>query len=870
MSLNYPRRPNSITNPAHHIQHVTINNKPTVRSPGEQPVGILKFPNSLSSLSPEEVEQYLQTHPDFARHYYMYYYAPSEVDQLSSSRPSRTRRLFSRKKGTSINKSRWSTTHQPTIIQSTGGSGYSDPGDSGSPTSESSNTSYLRSLGSLPDHDLLIELVKDIASDLDLVMLCTKIMRNVSPLMNADRSSLFLVEGTDTSRRLVSKVFDISEGSSDLSSDGYHSDSSFPEVTIGWGTGIVGHVAKTGETVSIPDAYQDDRFNKEVDEKTGYLTKSVLCMPVKIESSNKKDSFIIGVAMAINKSGPSKSIVPFSTEDEKIFAKFLTFCGIGIRNAQRFERVQEEEIFKHNLLNMAELLYNDFSSMETFAKRIMEVSYEMLDCERCTVYVLKERTGLDDDTTFSEVYTYEPDSDKEFAPEKVLPRSKSKFSIRRLSATCLSVRSGLVYDVARTGNCKNLNLRDMSPLSESCLEMDNIYEGDTNVLMMPICCRGKEIVGVAQFVNRSDKNPFNEVDESNFATFAIFCGLGIKHINDFERARTLLAQQKVTIEQLTYHIVASEEDVKKLSKQMIPSAGEIGLIDFDYYLDNADDENSILYAVSMFQSLGLVRKFSIDQTSLIKFLLTLQTGGMSTRFTDLEKLALMIASFAHDVDHRGTNNKYQQEFDTPLYNLYNTSTMEHHHYKHCALILQCEDHQILSGLSKEQYSTILSLLQKAILATDLAVYFEKRVELFQLIKDNKFDDLNSHHKQLLLSMLMTAADLSSITKPFDVQYRVAHHVAEEFWQQGDIEREKLGQAPHPIMDRQKKSELPKLQVGFIDGICLPLYQHLAQLNKRLYPLLDGCNINRAKWVQLDDEHCRNSLAQKIHEDSRHW
>ena len=259
---------------------------------------------------------------------------------------------------------------------------------------------------------------------------------------------------------------------------------------------------------------------------------------------------------------------------------------------------------------------------------------------------------------------------------------------------------------------KNLNIKGICALSEAELGLDNLVEGDNNVLMMPIYCKDKEIVGVAQFVNRPDKNPFNEVDEANFATFAIFCGLGIKHINDFERARTLLAQQKVTIEQLTYHIVASEEDVKKITKQIIPGASEVGLIDFDYYLDDAD-ENSIVYAVSMFQCLGLIKKFSIDQKSLVKFLLTLrknyrpvlyhnwchafhvansifvilETGGMSNRFTDLEKLALMIASFAHDVDHRGTNNKYQQEFDTPLYNLYNTSTMEHHHYRLVSTVL---------------------------------------------------------------------------------------------------------------------------------------------------------------------------------------
>ena len=190
--------------------------------------------------------------------------------------------------------------------------------------------------------------------------------------------------------------------------------------------------------------------------------------------------------------------------------------------------------------------------------------------------------------------------------------------------------------------------------------------------------------------------------------------------------------------------------------------------------------------------------------------------------------------------------------------------------RHCALILQCEDHQILSGLTKEQYSTILNLLQRAILATDLSVYFDKRTELFGLVQDDNFDDLNPHHNDLLLCMLMTAADISSITKPWEVQFKVARHVAEEFWQQGDIEREKLGQEPHPIMDRQKKSDFPKLQVGFIDGICRPLYQHLAVLNKRLQPLLDGCDRNRAKWVQLDHEHCRSSLSQQIQEDTRHW
>ena len=92
-------------------------------------------------------------------------------------------------------------------------------------------------------------------------------------------------------------------------------------MTVEWGSGIVGHVAKTGETVSIPDAYKDARFNKEVDEKTGYNTKSVLCMPVMIQRDSKK--VIIGVAMAINKAGADGNIVAFSVDDEKVVCLFV-------------------------------------------------------------------------------------------------------------------------------------------------------------------------------------------------------------------------------------------------------------------------------------------------------------------------------------------------------------------------------------------------------------------------------------------------------------------------------------------------------------------------------------------------------------------
>ena len=53
------------------------------------------------------------------------------------------------------------------------------------------------------------------------------------------------------------------------------------------GTGIAGYVAETGQTLNVADAYTDDRFNKAIDEQTGYITRSILCMPICIRGQVK-------------------------------------------------------------------------------------------------------------------------------------------------------------------------------------------------------------------------------------------------------------------------------------------------------------------------------------------------------------------------------------------------------------------------------------------------------------------------------------------------------------------------------------------------------------------------------------------------------
>ena len=75
-------------------------------------------------------------------------------------------------------------------------------------------------------------------------------------------------------------------------------------------------------------------------------------------------------------------------------------------------------------------------------------------------------------------------------------------------------------------------------------------------------------------------------------------------------------------------------------------------------------------------------------------------------------------------------------------------------------------------------------------------------------------------KKLLSSMLMTAADVAAIAKPWELQHETAKQVADEFFDQGDMERMQLGINPMWMMDRERKDELPQMQVRscvFVDG-----------------------------------------------------
>jgi len=168
-----------------------------------------------------------------------------------------------------------------------------------------------------------LALVSEITSELDLGSLLQRIIGEATRMLHADRSTLFLNDAK--TRQLFSRI---AEGDA------------VDEIRFPNHVGIAGTVFTTGESISIPYAYADLRFNPSFDRQTGYFTRSILCVPV---VSN--DGEIIGVTQVLNKRGG-----PFTTEDEQRLKAFTAQVSIALQNAKLFDDVQNMKNYNEAML----------------------------------------------------------------------------------------------------------------------------------------------------------------------------------------------------------------------------------------------------------------------------------------------------------------------------------------------------------------------------------------------------------------------------------------------------------------------------------------------------------------------------------------
>ena len=174
-----------------------------------------------------------------------------------------------------------------------------------------------------PEEKLLaiLKICQKMNSKRDPALLLDLLAREAARLVEADRSTIFLLD--KDKRELWSWVALDSE-----------------EIRFDARLGIAGAVAMSGEVINVKDAQQDPRFYLDVDQDTGYQTKSVLAVPLK-----NYDGEIIGTFEVLNKKKGA-----FNSEDEDILQALASNAAIAIETAQLFQNLKthRDKLLKEN------------------------------------------------------------------------------------------------------------------------------------------------------------------------------------------------------------------------------------------------------------------------------------------------------------------------------------------------------------------------------------------------------------------------------------------------------------------------------------------------------------------------------------------
>ncbi len=172
----------------------------------------------------------------------------------------------------------------------------------------------------------LLDVSSLLTSSLDLEAVLTQVLKNASAIMQAEASNVMLL---DVAAKEL--YFEVALGEVSVSVQ--------EQKRLKVGVGIAGWVAMTGKPLLVKDACKDPRFFPDFDRRTGFRTKSILCLPLFAREQ------LIGVAEIINK----KNGACFTPADQAVFTRFCHFAAIAIDNALLHRKAIEQDRLQRDM-----------------------------------------------------------------------------------------------------------------------------------------------------------------------------------------------------------------------------------------------------------------------------------------------------------------------------------------------------------------------------------------------------------------------------------------------------------------------------------------------------------------------------------------
>ncbi|KAL7046126.1 hypothetical protein ACKWTF_002489 [Chironomus riparius] len=287
--------------------------------------------------------------------------------------------------------------------------------------------------------------------------------------------------------------------------------------------------------------------------------------------------------------------------------------------------------------------------------------------------------------------------------------------------------------------------------------------------------------------------------------------------------------------------------------------------------------------VHLFHLYGLLDHFNLDVVRLWKLFSLIEEGYHSTNpyhnsihatdvtqamhcflqetkiyehLTPLEILSSLLGAVAHDLDHPGVNQPFLIATSNHLAALYeNTSVLENHHWRSAiGCLLESGVAEQIEEFRHEMEQQISSL----ILATDITRQQEFIEKFKDFLNNNTLNMRNADHRHFILQIALKCADISNPCRPWDISKKWSLKVCEEFYRQGDFERQ-LSLPVTSLCDRQTKT-VPKIQTGFFKFVVSPLMVewHRFLKTELSYRMMRHLKYNEKQW----DSRLQTELAEE--------
>lgn len=329
----------------------------------------------------------------------------------------------------------------------------------------------------------------------------------------------------------------------------------------------------------------------------------------------------------------------------------------------------------------------------------------------------------------------------------------------------------------------------------------------------------------------------------------------------------------------------SRMSITNKAREMFEKVDTLDFNIFDFKEEMKESE-LVTLATMLFEKHDLFKGCKINNSKFINFTITIQRGYKPVQYhnkthgadvaqtlyfflmkgdwmkkgemDNLDLLSMIIGGCIHDYEHPGYNAAFLMKTNDQLTIRYNdVSILENHHLAATFEVLNKAENNIFEKFTPEDKKEVRKMMIEMVLATDMSRHFSDLGKFKSRIAAENFDPANSD-KQLCMNIAMHIADISNPSKTWDMSFKWTEWLYEEFFAQGDKERE-LGMQISDLMDRTTIN-IAKSSIGFIDVIVEPAYKSFSKFLPHIQENLDNIEANKDKWKGLIGEYQEKMTA----------